>query len=148
MKENVTYKKEYPVYPGEYALLPESEAMLQALRIGNKNSAILPLVNMEEMDDCFKIDMLVPGSKREDVFIYIYENVLTVVVLHKDLRESTKKLPIHEFVPTCLERHILLPADADTEFISAEYRQGILSMHIPRNGQTTPSRERRQIVIY
>ena len=141
------HTKEYSIYPGEYTLMPETEALMEELKTSNISPGVQPLVNMEELDDCFEIEMIIPGAKREDLFIYVNNNTLSIIVLHKHC-EPKKKLQIHEFDDMCIERHILLPKNADTEFTSAEYRQGILSMHIPKYEHPFQSGVVKQIVIY
>jgi HSP20 family molecular chaperone IbpA len=34
-------------------------------------------------------------------------------------------------------RNILLPENADVEFIAAEYREGILKIYIPKDGESS-----------
>jgi len=138
--------KEYTVYPGEYIPLPEKEALLEELKVPPEDSAVKPPVNMDEFKDCFKIEMMIPGVKREDIFIHAHDNILSIVVLHKEYEElKKKKLQIHEYDTECLERHILLPGNTDTEFISAEYREGILHLHIPKT--KGPSKTNSNVVV-
>ncbi|HEX5027148.1 MAG TPA: Hsp20/alpha crystallin family protein, partial [Agriterribacter sp.] len=122
----MAHTKECLVYPGEYNLLPETEALMKDVNISGHSLDARTLVNMEELDDCFEIEMIVPGAKRENLFIQIKDNILSVIVLHKHF-DQQKKWQIHEYDANCIERHILLPAHADHEFISAAYRPGILS---------------------
>ncbi len=143
----MTHAKECSVYPGEYTLLPETEALMNELKVSSGNFGVLPLINMEELDDCFKIEVIIPGAKREDLFIHIKDNTLSIVVLHKH-SELKKKLQIHEFDAKCTERHILLPLNADSEFTSAEYKHGILRLHVPKNQHPFQSGVVKQIVIY
>lgn len=149
MTYNLPYPKEHSVYPGEYVPLPEKEALLAGLRISGVDSAVqMPAVNMEELKDCFKIEVLIPGVKREDIFTYIEDNVLSVVVLNNNCEQfNTGKLQIHEFDTGCLQRHILLPDNADAEFTSAEYKEGMLSIYISKTQE--PSKTNTQhILIY
>ena len=146
---NLPYPKEHSVYPGEYVLLPEKEALLAGLRISGIDSALqLPAVNMEELKDCFKIEILIPGVKREDIFTYVENNILSIVVLRNNCDQlKIDKLQIHEFDTEYLQRHILLPDNADAEFISAEYKEGMLSIYISKTDE--PSKINTQhILIY
>jgi len=147
MKTDLPHTKEYPVYPGEYVPMPEAIALLEELKIHSGDAAANPLVNMDESRDCFKIEVQVPGVRREDIFIYAHDNVLSILVLRKDRENLKKKLQIHEFNAGSFERHILLPDDADTEFTSAEYRQGMLILHIPKTYEPSKSNTN-QIVVY
>ena len=144
--KNITHTKECSIYPGEYTLLPETVALMKKKDFSNISKGSEPLVNMEQLAECFKIEMMIPGAKREDIFIHINDNILSVFILHGEC-EQKKDLQIHEFDTNCTERHILLPKNTDTEFISAEYRHGILTMHIPKSHHPCYSGTS-QIVVY
>lgn len=148
MKATIPYNKDYSVYPGEYIPLPEVEALLEELKLPRKTSPAVPPLNMDEFEDYFKIEVVVPGVKREEIIIYSHENILSIAVLHKDAMQlKNGKLQIHEFDSSPVERHILLPDNADSEFISAEYRQGMLLVHIPKS--IHPSMvDMKQIAVY
>jgi HSP20 family protein len=146
MKHNLFYSKECLVYPGEYAPMQAVEARLEELLTSN-DSVAKPLVNMDECRDCYKIEVAVPGVRREDFFITAHDTRLSIVVLHKEDEKVKKGLKMHEFDTNCFERHLLLPENADTEFVSAEYNQGILSLQIPKTYQP-PKAGTSQIVVY
>ena len=132
MKINLPYNKECLIYPGEYVPLPEVEALWNDFEENGYDFGAKPLVNMDEYEDDYKIEVALPGVRREDIFIHMQENLLTILVLHRDSEELKKKLQIHEFDKDYLERHLILPDNTDTEFVSAEYGQGILMLHIPK----------------
>lgn len=133
MTTNFSSLKECLVYPGEYIPLPEIEALAKEIKINGKDSVVKPLVNMDELEDCYKVEVALPGILREDIFINVYGNDLTVLVFHKNSKELKEKLQIHEFDTDFLVRHLLLPEMADTEFIYATYQSGILSLYLPKN---------------
>jgi HSP20 family protein len=148
MREQLTYTKEYTVYPGEYNPPREVKSLLEELQTKDRHFAAQPLVNMDEFKECFTIEVVVPGVKREDIFVYIHDTILSIVVLNTNREEfRSKKLQIHEFDTKSFERHILLPGNADTEFISAEYRQGILSLYIPKTDEPSAP-DTKQIIVY
>lgn len=148
MNTKTTYLEKYTVYPGEYMPMPETKELLQNLKItGKTHSAILP-VNMNELNDCFNIEVGLPGVNREDIFIQIKDHVLSVSVLQKDcLAFKNKNIKLHEIENQCLERHIALPKNSNAEFVSAEFKQGILSLYIPKTAK--PSHiNNEHIVVY
>lgn len=147
MRDSLPYHKECLVYPGEYIPLPEIEALWGDLIESGNDFASKPLVNMDEYEDCFKIEVALPGVKREDIFIHMQENLLTVLVFHRDSEVLKKKLQIHEFEKDYLERHLLLPDKTDTEFVSAKYRQGILMLYIPKTQEPSHNYSN-HIVVY
>lgn len=148
MKSNLTYEKECPVYPGEYIRSAETEALLKELKIIDKDSIAGLLVNMDEFEDGYKVEMAMPCINREDIFIEAAGNILSIIVICKDSQKlKAKKSRMHEFDNKTLERHIFLPENADTEFVSAEYRRGILSLYIPKTEQPSEPNTK-QIIVY
>ena len=140
--------KEYSVYPGEYIPMPEDEALLEELRIPGKDSVAKPLINMDEFKDCYKIEMRVPGVKRDEIIIHVHDDILYIVILHKEPGNiNRKKLQIHEFDSACLKRNIFLPGNADNVFINAEYEAGILRLYIPKTKHPAKNPHTR-IIVY
>lgn len=148
MNDSFLHTKEHCVYPGEYNPLPETEALLNELHQAGIDSFASVPVNMDEFEDCFTIEMLVPGVQREEICIHTEENILSVRILHKKQDDTkAKKLQIHEFESGSFERHLLLPENADPEFIIAEYRQGILKLYVPKTKEPIKNSISR-IVVY
>jgi len=131
MTAPITCSRECFIYPGEYTPLPSVEVLLKKAT-GRETALKLP-VNMNDCGDCYMIEVIIPVVKREDIIIQVHDHILSITVWHKD-SETFKKgnLQIHEFDSECLERHILLPIHADAAFVSAEYREGVLYLHIPK----------------
>src|SRR5947208_1451693 len=133
MTHNLIPPKEYSIYPGEYIPMCGVNALLNELKLTGSNSTTQPLVNMDECKDCFRIHVVVPGARRENIITHVENNILSIVVLNRSTEEfNIEKPQIHEFNTECLQRHILLPDSADTEFVRAEYKQGILTIYIPK----------------
>jgi HSP20 family protein len=137
---------EYPDYPGRYIPLPETEQLLQALHPGVVGAGT-PLLNMDEFDECYKLVIVIPGAKREEVLVHIQDNILSVAAAHKADIAAGKRTAFHEFETTCFERHILLPKDADAAFIIAAFSGGLLNLYIPKSEDMVPV-SFRQVVVY
>jgi HSP20 family molecular chaperone IbpA len=146
MSYDILYAEKHTVYPGEYVPMPETEALLGQVRTPHKEAAKL-MINMDELSDCFKIEMALPGIGRENIFLHVFDNLLTVTIIHKSNNAFKKKLKMREFETGCLTRHIVLPVNTDPEFASAEYGQGVLSLHIPKTDNPLKSANN-HIVVY
>lgn len=140
--------KESIVYPGEYIPMPEVEKLLHGIISTHKGYTSKPLVNINEMIDSIKIDVAMPGIAREDLFVYAQCNTITILVLGKGRKKRENWEDVHEFDTECLERHIFLPDQADTDFMSAEFKQGILHLHMPKSREEEPSFTGRQVIVY
>jgi HSP20 family molecular chaperone IbpA len=58
-----------------------------------------------------------------------------------------QNLQLHEFDNRSIKRQVSLPANADIEFVSAENKEGILYLHLPKN-QQPPALSSQRIVVY
>lgn len=139
--------KDYSVYPGEYIQTEEAEMIMSKIQSADAITFSVPPMNMDEYDKCYMIEIGLPGAMREDINVNVQENILSVMVLHKkrDI-SSVKALRVHEFEKDLLERKIFLPKDADTEFIAAEYREGMLKLCVPKTG--SPVKRSGLIAVY
>ncbi len=136
------------VYPGDYVPLLKTAAMQEELKIFKKNELVFPPTNITELTDAYKVEVAIPGVKREDFLVQADGNILYVTVVHKELGNAAmESFQLHEFNYNCFNRHIVLPYNADTEFISAEYNAGILRLYIPKVNMPVSSLNTR-IVVY
>lgn len=133
MNNLASYKSDYPAYPGEYTPLPETTARLNRLQLSKKDFPLNPLLNIDEFEECYKIIAVIPGVSREDIFISVHDNILSIIVLHRDVEVYSKKYKIHEFEGKYFERDIILPGNADPAFVSSEYHAGILRICISKS---------------
>lgn len=90
---------------------------------------------MEETDHDYRIEVDVPGIKIEQIFMYADRHSLSIAILPNHLVKSRRKLKLHEFDASHLKRYISLQDDADTLFMSAEYREGIVLLQVPKTAR-------------
>jgi HSP20 family protein len=135
------------LYPGEYTPAPHTEQLLRKLRATHKATQHPPL-NMDEYRDHFTIAVAVPGINREDIHITVHDNRLTICILCcKPVKARMTRSKVHEFDNGLQERHLVLPPNADSEFVSAEYKQGILQLHIPKS-KNTGKTSNKHVAVY
>ena len=105
-------------------------------------------VNITEMADTYQVEITLPGAKREDFFVHAYGNILSISLIHKEPEHRKKEKPqLHGFKYDFFDRQVILPDNADTEFISAEYLSDTLRLYIPKSIKPAKSRYRR-IAVY
>ena len=139
--------KESILYPGEYVPLKDLYDRHEMFPEKDIDVVTQPFVNITEFDHHYKVDVVVPGVRREDIVVKIHGRMLSFYVSHLGVLAEGKKTRLHEFDGCYFERHILLPKNSDPEFISAEYRDGIISLHIPKSDWAEPVFNRR-VVVY
>jgi HSP20 family protein len=136
------------VYPGGYFPVLEEAELQWAFQQSKKVNTFNPTLNLNEQDDCFKLEAALPGLHREDFFISIDEDVLSIAVLHRNdagSKENCFQMP--SFGYECFNRKLTLPSNAESTFIQAEYRKGILNMYLPKTN--TPTRQAHiNVVVY
>ena len=119
MNHRMPLEKGYSIYPGEYVPLYETEMMMEALSHPSRSMELLPL-KLLECDDCFKVDLALPGVRREDVLVCVQENTLSVAVL-----------PTFGSGP--VDRQVFLPEYIAPEFVTASFNLGILHVYLPKS---------------
>ena len=80
MKNDILYATDdCLIYPGAYVPLLKEEEIQLALNRSHLGETFLPPVNVTELADSFKVEIVIPGGvKREDFLIRSDENVLSV----------------------------------------------------------------------
>jgi len=103
-----------------------------------------PSVNIIEGKDDFRIEVAAPGLEKDDFRINLQNNVLTISS-EKESREeqNESKYMRREFSFMTFSRSFSLPLTADSEKINASYKNGVLSISIPKKEEAKekPSRE-------
>lgn len=94
-----------------------------------------PAVNIVEMDDAFRLEMVAPGMKKQDFNMSVQGDALTISYDHEDNREGERhnwKYTLHEYNYHSFVRTFKLPETVDVDKIKATYSDGILSLTIPK----------------
>ncbi|HHU36009.1 MAG TPA: Hsp20/alpha crystallin family protein [Treponema sp.] len=109
----------------------------------------LPKVDVRETNDAYVMHMDLPGLSEKDVEINLKDRVLTIASVQEAEKEDKKKTDneeeyiIRERRSSCFSRKFSLPQDIVSESVSAEFKNGVLTISIPRKPEAQP----RQITI-
>ena len=100
----------------------------------------LPSINIKENENEFVVDVAAPGFEKEDFNIELNHDVLTISSQVKEESESKEgeKFTRKEFSYKSFKRSFTLPELVEDENISATYKNGILSIHIPKKEEAKP----------
>ncbi len=92
-----------------------------------------PAIDVAEKEDAITVRAEVPGCKPEDIDVSVYGDTLTIAGQKKDSREEQGNGFYHvESSYGSFRREVLLPTDVDEEKIDAEYKDGVLSITLPK----------------
>ena len=99
-----------------------------------KNCSTKPATNVFETENEFKIEVLLPGYKKEDVKLDYQNNLLTIKVENEVKEEKSEEYKyVHrEFEATNFEKQYRIPKSVNDEKISAKFENGILNIELPK----------------
>lgn len=94
-----------------------------------------PATNVFETDNDFRLELLLPGFKKEDVQLNFHENILTVKVelpKNGNKEENEYKYEKREFGVYNFERKFKIPKTVNSDKINAHFENGILKLTLPK----------------
>ena len=113
-------------------------------RNGDKKEAITvaewsPLVDISEDDKEYVIKAEIPEMKKEDIKLNVHHDVLTITGERRyEKEEKNKKYHRVERAYGSFMRSFTLPQDADGTKVTAEYKDGLLNVHLPESEKAKP----------
>ena len=121
------------VYPGEYVPLFKDYDYNTLRKCMSENKQRID-VNIKELEDSYKIELAIPGAKRENLLLTSLGNVISLSVFQNNSEyKKQKKIPFRKLDATCCNHQIVLPKNAEPVFVSAEYKAGILRLYVPKS---------------
>jgi len=101
------------------------------LRLGA--NGLVPAMDVKERDDAYVAELEVPGMKAEDFKVEVQEGVLVIRgERRQEKEEKTKLWHRTERVYGQFERHVGLPTAVDPEKVDAAYKDGVLTVTVPK----------------
>ena len=94
-----------------------------------------PKMNVTETDECFELEVCVPGLKKEDLSICIDTDNNLVIEMQESSSKDTaqeKRYLRHEFSRMQFKQMLSLPENIKKECISAKVEDGILYINLPK----------------
>src|SRR5664279_2202051 len=103
------------------------------LPVFSNGNSFKPAVNIREDDKNYVLDFAIPGLEKKDMKIDINEDVLTVSSeLKKGSEENKNGYKRKEFSYSSFSRSFYLPENVNREKIEAAYKDGVLSVSLPK----------------
>ncbi len=102
----------------------------------------MPATNVTEDDKAFHLEIAAPGFSKKDFKINLEKNTLTISSERKNEKEKEEmNYNRREFGSGDFCRAFTLPENIDTENIKAEYKNGILSIELPKMEEVKVKKE-------
>ncbi len=99
----------------------------------------MPPVDITESENEFLIKADIPGMKKEDIKISLDDNTLTISGERKEEKEEKgKNFVKKEKAFGSFMRSFSLPHSVDAKGIKASYKEGVLSVNVPKSEESKP----------
>lgn len=119
--------------PFEGGLGSRLSRLLHDLDAPARGRGLQPAVDVDESDQAYVVSVELPGVRKEDVSVELEHGVLTVHGEKKGERDEKKgKSRWVERSFGVFQRSFTLPANASPERIEASFRDGILTVSVPK----------------
>lgn len=103
-----------------------------------KGGKMIPQTNVVEEEKEFKIELSVPGLKKEDFKIEVDNGTLTVSCeKEEETTDKSRKYRVREYSYNSFSRSFQLPDNIKEEDINAKYEDGVLCLTVPKKELTT-----------
>ena len=98
-----------------------------------------PLVDITEDEKEYLIKAELPEVKKEEVKLTVHDDVLSISGERKyEKEEKGKKYHRVERAYGSFTRSFTLPEDADAGKVAADYKDGVLKVHLPKSEKAKP----------
>jgi HSP20 family protein len=108
---------------------------------GTPEANAAPRTNISENEQSYELAFELPGLDEKDIQVHVQDHVLTVTGERKDERETQgKRWHRVEHRYGQFSRTISLPQDASAKGVEAVYKQGVLTVIVPKQPESRPTK--------
>ena len=148
MENNLLFNAGCSIYPGEYVPLFKEDEINEKLSNFPGGKSFVPLQTVKELATSYEIEVDVPGVKRENFILKVDGHILSVFVIQNEGALShNESIQAQPATFDCFKHQIILPENADPVFTSAEYKAGVLRLHVSKSNRPVKNLNTR-IAIY
>lgn len=109
---------------------------LTATMDGSARFGALASVDLSETDDALELSADLPGMEENEIEIMLRDGTLVIRGERKDESEEKRKNYYRsERAYGAFSRTITLPCDVDEEGVAANFKKGVLTVHLPKSQQ-------------
>lgn len=108
----------------------------------------LPAVNVKEGKNDFKLEVAIPGFKKDDFNVEVEGDFMTISGETKSEKEDKdEKITRREFNYNSFSRSFSLPKNIKTDEIAAKYDHGILRITLPKAKEKETEKSVKQVAV-
>lgn len=98
----------------------------------------VPAVNIKDEDDHYEVTLAAPGMTKKDFAVDIDGDILTISAeKEEEKEENKKKFSRREYSYSSFSRSFSLPDEVLKDKIEATYTDGVLTINLPKNENST-----------
>src|SRR5262245_55347533 len=101
-------------------------------------SGAFPLLNVFTDGDDFVVEAELPGVKKEDLGVQVRGDTLRIQGKKTIAHDESASVHRRERAAGEVDRTVPLPAEIDSAKVAAEYRDGVLTLRLPRAESAKP----------
>lgn len=102
-------------------------------------STTVPAVNVKEMEKTFQLEIAAPGLSKEHFSVEVENDILSIQSSFDQADEQKEdQFTRREFSYHSFCRSFSLPESVDPQKIKAEYKDGILTLTLPKRKEALP----------
>jgi HSP20 family protein len=106
-----------------------------------------PAVNITEKENAFHLELVAPGKEKKDFDVELEEDILSISTnSDSETVEDNTQFTRREFDYASFNRSFRIPETIDTKNIKANYKNGLLSIVLPKRKEAIPE-PKKQIEI-
>jgi HSP20 family protein len=103
--------------------------------------AWMPAVEVVENEKTIEVTAELPGMTADDIEVNLQNNVLAIRGEKKEEKREGEKEPfVYERYYGSFQRTFTLPAPVDEGAVSADFRDGVLKIHLPKTAESRGTR--------
>lgn len=111
------------------------------LPLAGREAGFVPDFEVKETKDSFIFKADLPGVEEKDINITLAENMLTISgKREEERREEEDRYYAYERTYGTFTRTFTLPLGVDSEKAQAEFKNGVLTIRVPKRAESQPKR--------
>ncbi len=108
--------------------------------LGYNTNAKSPAVDIREEDKQYVVEAEIPGYAEGDVEVNVDKHVLHIASKKQEEKKADRKYLVRERVESSFERAFSLPDDVDESKISGSFKNGVLTVILPKKEEAKPQK--------